>query len=218
MGDNLDVSYVGLVKNLETMDSVSFPDLIHEHLMDDIKTVKEKNRLIRNYTEHSNIVEISSEVKDSDTTIPKAARNPAWSIRDREDPYLWDIRIHRDVIRHLMNNEYLEEQNQNTRFDVHPAEGENPSSKIQGFEIITTSNSKGYDMEGSDLREIVKYKLLLVKTRVIQKMKAKKKKKMHDLRWIVGMCGFVNAGFTYSSFIGENWLRSCFGCAYTVLD
>ncbi|XP_026443833.1 eukaryotic translation initiation factor 5B-like [Papaver somniferum] len=38
------------------------------------------------------------------------ARNSAWSIRKGEDPYLWDIRIHGDVIRHLMNNKYLEEQ------------------------------------------------------------------------------------------------------------
>ncbi|KAI3908764.1 hypothetical protein MKW98_029314, partial [Papaver atlanticum] len=36
--------------------------------------------------------------------------NSAWSIRDGEDPYLWDIRIHEDIIRQLMNNEYLEEQ------------------------------------------------------------------------------------------------------------
>ncbi|KAI3853036.1 hypothetical protein MKX03_033059, partial [Papaver bracteatum] len=48
MGDKLDVSYVGLVKDLETMDFVSFPDLIHEHLMDGIKTVKRKNHCIRN--------------------------------------------------------------------------------------------------------------------------------------------------------------------------
>ncbi|XP_026439793.1 uncharacterized protein LOC113338630 [Papaver somniferum] len=36
--------------------------------------------------------------------------NTVWSIRDGEDPYLWDIRIHGDVITQLMNNEYLEEQ------------------------------------------------------------------------------------------------------------
>ncbi|XP_026378281.1 uncharacterized protein LOC113272694 [Papaver somniferum] len=36
--------------------------------------------------------------------------NSAWSIREGEDPYLWDIRIHGDIIRHLMNNEYLEDQ------------------------------------------------------------------------------------------------------------
>ncbi|KAI3889946.1 hypothetical protein MKX03_024805, partial [Papaver bracteatum] len=36
--------------------------------------------------------------------------NSAWSIRQGEDPYLWDIRIHGDMIRQLMNNEYLEEQ------------------------------------------------------------------------------------------------------------
>ncbi|KAI3871123.1 hypothetical protein MKW98_015023, partial [Papaver atlanticum] len=36
--------------------------------------------------------------------------NTAWSIRDGEDPYLWDIRILGDVIKQLMNNEYQEEQ------------------------------------------------------------------------------------------------------------
>ncbi|KAI3834047.1 hypothetical protein MKX03_033009, partial [Papaver bracteatum] len=36
--------------------------------------------------------------------------NLAWSIIEGEDPYLWDIRIHKDIIRQLMNNEYLEEQ------------------------------------------------------------------------------------------------------------
>ncbi|KAI3843374.1 hypothetical protein MKX03_030475, partial [Papaver bracteatum] len=36
--------------------------------------------------------------------------NSAWSIRQGEDPYLWDIRIHGYMIRQLMNNEYLEEQ------------------------------------------------------------------------------------------------------------
>ncbi|KAI3853614.1 hypothetical protein MKW98_025131, partial [Papaver atlanticum] len=36
--------------------------------------------------------------------------NSAWSIRDGENSYLWDIRIHGDIIRQLMDNEYLEEQ------------------------------------------------------------------------------------------------------------
>ncbi|KAI3893685.1 hypothetical protein MKX03_032101, partial [Papaver bracteatum] len=49
MGENLDVKYVGLVKNFQTMDSVSFPDLIHDNLMNNIKTVKEKNLQIRNF-------------------------------------------------------------------------------------------------------------------------------------------------------------------------
>ncbi|KAI3867026.1 hypothetical protein MKX03_037699, partial [Papaver bracteatum] len=36
--------------------------------------------------------------------------NSAWSIREGEGPYLWDFRIHGDIIQQLMNNEYLEEQ------------------------------------------------------------------------------------------------------------
>ncbi|RZC62233.1 hypothetical protein C5167_024002, partial [Papaver somniferum] len=85
-GDNLDVSYVGLVKDLETMDSVSFPDLIHEHLMESIKTVKRNNLHIRNCSgctiysllwlaEHSNIDEISSDiVKVISNATPRAAK------------------------------------------------------------------------------------------------------------------------------------------------
>ncbi|KAI3881105.1 hypothetical protein MKX03_010118, partial [Papaver bracteatum] len=39
--------------------------------------------------------------------------NSAWFIKDEEsdeDPYLWDIRIHGDVITQLLNNKYLEDQ------------------------------------------------------------------------------------------------------------
>ncbi|RZC81710.1 hypothetical protein C5167_044287 [Papaver somniferum] len=85
-GDNLDVSYVFLVKNLETMDSVFFPDLIQEHLMESIKTIKRNNFHIRNYSgctiysllwlaEHSNIDEISSDIiKVSSNGTPRAAK------------------------------------------------------------------------------------------------------------------------------------------------
>ncbi|RZC87625.1 hypothetical protein C5167_036166, partial [Papaver somniferum] len=85
-GDNLDVLYVGLVKDLETMDSVSFPDLIHEHLMESIKTVKRNNLHIKNCSgctiysllwlaEHSNIDEISSDiVKVISNATPRAAK------------------------------------------------------------------------------------------------------------------------------------------------
>ncbi|RZC55160.1 hypothetical protein C5167_014024 [Papaver somniferum] len=85
-GDNLDISYVGLVKDLENMDSVSFPDLIHEHLMESIKTVKRNNLHIRNCSgctiysllwlaEYSNIDEISSDiVKVISNATPRAAK------------------------------------------------------------------------------------------------------------------------------------------------
>lgn len=47
MGDSLDVKYMGLVKDLKTMQSISFHDLIHELLMEGIKTInKEKYNII----------------------------------------------------------------------------------------------------------------------------------------------------------------------------
>ncbi|KAI3861310.1 hypothetical protein MKX03_001809, partial [Papaver bracteatum] len=39
--------------------------------------------------------------------------NSSWFIKDGESyeyPYLWDIRIHGDVITQILNNQYLEEQ------------------------------------------------------------------------------------------------------------